>query len=278
MALSVVVDGTFSTPAPNGKDTKGRTAPNAVVVSYLGDAMVSSGVVIKEITTSDSHGLGGFVGYGSRHYQCTRNYKSYGKLPLHQCAQKCVLQFPSCTMFSWGSVSKSSPVECRISLSEGNNQQGCSPEYTPTTTNNPILNAFPNVPTLYTVAIDKTVERTHGAFSGDRVASHSIQPQTGGIVVGAQGYQQHYQATSTPDEQALQSSSDVVLKKGETITVQLNVPMLVQKVTARQATVKTADTSIACQAKTLKFLWPDGSSTKLTFTKPKRSGNNAFVI
>jgi hypothetical protein len=191
--IAVEVDGTRSAPAPKGVDFAGKTAPNAVTVQYLSDGMDSSGLVVSSVSSGGA-ALGGFVGYGRRHTQCTRDFESKGKTSMYGCETACVaIKGGECTMFSWGSPGRNpdydpkkknqgseyQPEECRISIKKS----GCSPESTNTNTN-PLNDALPNVPTLYEMA--KKEERAHGAF-GMRVSSHALQPLAGGIFAPSNG-------------------------------------------------------------------------------------------
>ena len=194
--LAVEVDGTRSAAAPSGTDFAGKTAPNSVTVQYLSDGMDSSGLVVSSVSSSGDIDLGGFVGYGQRHLQCTRNFESKGINKLMEDCEFACLKREECTMFSWGSPGRNSqynpdpkknkgggeyqPTECRISI---NKKNGCSPEVT-NTNMNPINDALPNVPTLYVMGTKE--ERAHGAF-GTRDASHALQPLTGGIFVTRKG-------------------------------------------------------------------------------------------
>jgi hypothetical protein len=262
VAARVMVDGTKSVMAPPGKDSKGRIAPNAVSTSYVKENMVNSAVAIQKITTDNVDGIGGWTGFGTRHMQCSRNFKSHGRTSIEQCVQKCVDAFPKCTMFSWGSTERltketTQPIDCRISLTK----DGCSPEQTTGTKGNQVRDPLPNVVTLYSMGGKEEI--SHGAFT-DRVSSHAFQPLAGGVFVGTNGYLERYQKVSKSDVQ-LQLSSDITMIIGTKIKITFNTPILVKKVSARQSPALTGPDGLGCLAKTMQFTWEDGTVLKLEF-------------
>ena len=91
-----------------------------------------------------------------------------------------------------------------------------------------------------------------------------VYPAAGGVFVPAGGYKERYERFRRPStaELTLETSNDLAVNVGATVTVRLSTPFLVKKIQARQSPTFHSE---GCAAKNVQITYPDGTSSLLTF-------------